>query len=94
MTPFVTRRSEVLAALRRKVVVSEAMPLRIGELRRNVRLGSEAVYRICGWDEELVVVEVVNAPGLEAGQRFRFARQAVTQMAVIDAGGSDAADRG
>ncbi len=59
------------------------MELIVGELRRHVRLGTEAVYRVCGWTDRLVDVEVVSAPGLERGQRFTLTREAVTSMSVV-----------
>ena len=72
-----------VAAHTRKITVTPAKELRIGELRRQVRLASEAVYRVCGWDQLLVQVEVVRAPGLSPGQRFQFALEAVMQMDVV-----------
>ncbi|MFZ0089667.1 MAG: hypothetical protein WAL63_09190 [Solirubrobacteraceae bacterium] len=57
-----------------------ASELRIGEIRRRVLLGSEAFYRVCGWTDELAEVEVVVAPGLRPGQRFKFDVAAVLRM--------------
>ncbi len=54
--------------------------LAVGQVRRLARLGSEAVYRIDSIDDELVWVEVVDAPGLRPGQRFRFTRTSVARM--------------
>ena len=48
-----------------------------------MKLGSEAVYRVCGFTGELVQVEVVSAPCLAAGQRFTFVRAAVLSMSVV-----------
>jgi hypothetical protein len=61
----------------------EASELKIGELRRRVHLGTEAIYRVCDWNDELAEVEVVQAPGLPRGQRFRFDVAAVRSMAVV-----------
>lgn len=54
----------------------------VGQLRRHVRLGSEAVYRVCDFGPETVWVEVVRVPGLSPGQRFKFSRDAVIAMEV------------
>ncbi|MGH2884161.1 MAG: hypothetical protein ACRDPA_15955 [Solirubrobacteraceae bacterium] len=66
--------------------VTEGTELKIGELRRRVHLGTEAIYRVCDWDEELAEVEVVQAPGLRPGQRFRFDVAAVRSMVVVPPG--------
>lgn len=56
----------------------------VGELVCLRRLGSESVYRVCSYaDRGLVGVEVVVAPGLPAGQRVRFTREAVKTMAGL-----------
>ena len=55
----------------------------MGEFRRRVHLGTTAVYRVCGWNDELAEVEVVQAPGLRRGQRFKFAVAAVRSMTVV-----------
>jgi hypothetical protein len=60
-----------------------ATELKTGELRRRVLLGTEAIYRVCGWNDELAEVEVVEAPGLRSGQRFTFDVAAVRDMAVV-----------
>lgn len=54
----------------------------VGQLRRHVRLGSEAVYRVCDFGPESVWVEVVRVPGLSPGERFKFSRDAVIAMEV------------
>jgi hypothetical protein len=54
-----------------------------GELRRKRLLGSDAIYRVVALEGELVTVEVVQAPGLSAGERFRFTLEAVTAMEVV-----------
>jgi hypothetical protein len=48
-----------------------------------VHFGTEAVYRVCDWDDELAEVEVVKAPGLERGRRFKFDRATVANMMVV-----------
>ncbi len=58
--------------------------LAVGQLRRQVRLESEAVYRVCELDDDFAAVEVVRAPGLHPGQRFRFKRDAVAAMELAE----------
>lgn len=58
--------------------------LAAGQLRRNVLLGTEAVYRICDWDRNLVQVEVVSVPGLLPGRRCKLTHEAVRAMDVVD----------
>jgi hypothetical protein len=58
--------------------------LEVGQLRRQVRLGSQAVYRVCAVEDSHVDVEVIDAPGLEPGQRFRFTRDALLEMEILD----------
>ncbi len=50
-----------------------------------MHLGTEAIYRVCGWDDQSAEVEVVRAPGLRAGQRFNFDVAAVRSMAPVAA---------
>jgi hypothetical protein len=57
--------------------------LAVGQLRRQRRLQTEAVYRVCEWTDAFVEVEVVTAPGLQASQWFRFTREAVLAMEVV-----------
>ena len=57
--------------------------LTIGQLRRQVLLGTEALYRVCGLGEELVEVEVVSAPGLPSGRRFNLTRDAIERMDLV-----------
>jgi hypothetical protein len=52
----------------------------VGELIRNTVLGSVATYRVCAHAGDLVDVEVVDAPGLERGQRLRLTADAVRAM--------------
>lgn len=55
----------------------------VGQLRRNRKLGSEAVYRVCECKGPHVSMEVVSAPGLRPGQRFKFTRAAVELMEAL-----------
>lgn len=48
-----------------------------------MHLGTEAVYRVCAFDDELAEVEVVRAPGLRRGQRFKLRVAAVRNMPVV-----------
>jgi hypothetical protein len=64
-------------------LVIAATELKTGELRCRVLLGTEAIYRVCDWNDELAEVEVVHAPGLLRGQRFTFDVAAVRSMAVV-----------
>lgn len=57
--------------------------LAAGQLRRQIKLETEAIYRVCTWSADLVEVEVVSAPGLAAGRRFRFKRELVELMDVV-----------
>jgi len=56
----------------------------VGQLRRQVVLESEAVYRICDLGPPSIEVEVVRAPGLAAGARYRFTTAAVRAMEVVE----------
>lgn len=60
--------------------------LSIGQLRRQVVLDTEAVYRVCTVTPTLVQVEVVRAPGLAPGHRFQFTCAAVLGMDVVESG--------
>lgn len=55
----------------------------VGQLRRQRRLDSEAVYRVRDWTDAFVEVEVVTAPGLQTSDCFRFTREAVLAMDVV-----------
>jgi hypothetical protein len=46
-------------------------------------LGTEAVYRVRAVRHEIIDVEVVRAPGLQAGQRFAFTREVVVAMELL-----------
>ncbi|MBV8945617.1 MAG: hypothetical protein JO046_13855 [Solirubrobacterales bacterium] len=65
--------------------MTQSGELRVGEFRRRIFLGTEAIYRVCDWNEELAEVEVVRAPGLRRGQRFKFDVAAVRSMALVRA---------
>ncbi len=51
-----------------------------GALLRQVKLGSEAIYRILRLEGGCAHVEVVRAPGLEPGHRLRLTLDAVQAM--------------
>jgi hypothetical protein len=53
-----------------------------GVVRRRM-FDSQATYRVCDQFSGLVRVEVIAAPGLRAGQRFLFTRQAVAGMEPV-----------
>lgn len=55
-----------------------------GQLRRQVRLGSKAVYRVCACEGNYARVEVVEAPGLRSGAHYKFTRAAVELMELVD----------
>jgi hypothetical protein len=55
-------------------------PLAVGQIRRHELQGTVATYRVLELQGDLVQVEVVEAPGLAAGQRFRFATTALEAM--------------
>jgi hypothetical protein len=52
-------------------------------------LDSEATYRVLAVDGDLAEVEVIDAPGLEPGQRFRFAADAVAAMEDVSRPAAD-----
>src|SRR5271163_2421106 len=58
--------------------------LSIGQLRRQISLGSEAVYRVSDVKPTSVKVEVVRAPGLTPGFRFALTPAAVLRMDLVD----------
>jgi hypothetical protein len=55
-----------------------------GQLRRQVRLGSKALYRVCACEGNYARVEVVQAPGLRPGAHYKFTRAAVELMELVD----------
>ena len=68
-------------------------PAQHGFLRHRA-LGTEAVYRILDASGPTVEVEVVRAPGLDAGARLTFTReaaQAMDRLATAVAGAPTAA---
>jgi len=62
---------------------SGAGKLVAGQLRRQVMLESEAVYRVCEIGSSTVEVEVVRAPGLSGGERYHFTWAAVLAMEEV-----------
>jgi hypothetical protein len=63
-------------------------PLAVGDLLRYRRLGTVATYRVCNGFDDLVELEVIEGPGLRAGQRFRFTQDAVAKMKRVGAAAS------
>jgi hypothetical protein len=53
------------------------------QLRRHELNGTSATYLVREVRGALTLVEVVDAPGLAAGMRFRFATTAVAAMAIV-----------
>jgi hypothetical protein len=76
----------------RKVLSASHDDVNVGEVRHQVRFGSEALYRVCGLDREFARVEVIRAPGLEAGRHFTFTRAAVALMQLVTAPDADPAE--
>jgi hypothetical protein len=64
-----------------------------GDVYRNTVLGLSSLYRVAGFKDDLVVVEVIQAPGLPAGQVLRFTRSALAAMRRVEsqAGSIDSA---
>jgi len=58
----------------------DARSISQGQILRTTRLGSVAMYRVCEVRDGFVEVEVVEAPGLRTGSRFRFTVGAVASM--------------
>ncbi|HEX4008877.1 MAG TPA: hypothetical protein VHX62_02645 [Solirubrobacteraceae bacterium] len=71
----------------RRGVGSGARP-ETGQLLKRNLLGSEAIYRVVGENDRGVEVEVVSAPGLQAGVRFTFALDDVLAMHPLATGES------
>ena len=61
------------------------MPRKVAapHLLRHRSLSGDALYRVVGSDPDIVEVEVVSAPGLEAGTRLRFTQAAVADMSIV-----------
>jgi hypothetical protein len=55
-----------------------------GQLRRHEVLGSVATYEIVSVTDDVTVVRVVSAPGLEPGHQLRLTTDAVAAMPVVD----------
>jgi hypothetical protein len=68
--------------------VAATHPLAVGDLLRYRRLGTIATYRVCNRFGDLVELEVIEGPGLRAGQRFRFTEGAVAKMKLGGAAAS------
>lgn len=64
-----------------------------GQVRRQTRLGSEAVYVVRDVSGPLVELEVIRAPGLRPGQTFRFTQEAVLAMELIESGANPGVTR-
>lgn len=58
--------------------------LEVGQVRSRSLLGTEATYRVVQVDADHVLVDVVDAPGLQAGFRMRLVAEDVRDMAVVD----------
>jgi hypothetical protein len=54
------------------------------QLRTHTLLGLEATYRVIDVSEKHALVEVVEAPGLNPGTRFRYDIETVDEMRVVD----------
>jgi hypothetical protein len=60
---------------------------------RNRVLGSEAVYEVLSEEGGCVTVEVIYAPGLEAGTRLRILARAAAAMERLEPATAEAARR-
>ncbi len=47
-------------------------------------MGSKALYRVCSCEGNFARVEVVEAPGLQPGQHYKFTLAAVEHMELVD----------
>lgn len=54
------------------------------QLRAHTMLGLEATYRVIDVSDEHALVEVVDAPGLHPGMRFRYDLGIVDEMRIVD----------
>jgi hypothetical protein len=54
-----------------------------GQVVEQRKLRTRAVYRVLRVDGDHVDVEVIEAPGLAPGERYRFARASVEEMTVV-----------
>jgi len=59
------------------------MWVKAGSVARHCLFADDGVYRVIRVLGELVEVEVVRAPGLVSGTRFRVTRAAVGRMALV-----------
>jgi hypothetical protein len=59
--------------------------IRSGDVRRNVKLETEAVYEVVSVGDETVEVIVRVAPGIESGTRLRLSRESVAEMEPVAA---------
>jgi hypothetical protein len=64
-------------------MASKLVPAAPGQIRTNRLLDTEATYRVIGVQDAMVEVEVIEAPGLNPGQRFSFAADAVAAMVLV-----------
>ncbi|MDX6690056.1 MAG: hypothetical protein QOG15_1513 [Solirubrobacteraceae bacterium] len=64
--------------------MAHSQPPEPGEVRHQRLQGSDATYRVVSTEGEHVMVEVIEAPGLEAGYRIRMLREAVQAMNIIE----------
>jgi hypothetical protein len=64
--------------------VLDGQGLRIGEVRRSSKLGTEAWYRLRAITADHVEVEVIDAPGLSQGFRLRLTREAFEAMTLTE----------
>ena len=70
--------------MRKEVEFLQGSGVAEGQLRRQERLGSKALYRVCACEGNYARVEVVEAPGLRAGAHYKFTRAAVALMELVD----------
>jgi hypothetical protein len=76
--------SGLISTLRRAPSEADSRPdLAPGQFRRQSTLGSDAIYRIARLAGPVVEVEVLHAPGLSSGRRFRLTRGSVLGMAAV-----------
>jgi hypothetical protein len=66
---------------------SRHVPAEPGQIRTLRRLDSQASYRVLEVDGDLVEVEVIDAPGLKPGQRFKFTSESVEAMEFVPSPG-------
>lgn len=59
-------------------------PIAPGQIRVHRSLRTRASYRVLECDDTHVLVEVVEAPGLQAGSRFLFLAEHVAAMELAE----------